>query len=144
MCIRDRGGQATELGAVVKEALDAQRDFLVMATAVKAPANDTQIISKLAPVQAAIKTAQKMIQRNEFENHAKAVAEGMQALTWVVVRPAPCDYIENFIGAADFWGNKVRIQHKKTAPEHVIFVDAYKKLVVELMSYVKELSLIHI
>jgi len=135
------GGQAVELGAVVKGAWDAQRDFLVMAAAVKPPANDTQIISKLAPVQAAIQKVQKMIQRNEFENHAKAVAEGMQALTWVVVRPAPCEYIENFIGAADFWGNKVRIQHKRTAPEHVLFVDAYKKVVVELMSYVKECHL---
>ena len=52
--------------------------------------------------------ARQAIQRNDFENHAKAVAEGMQALSWVVVKPAPRDFIENFVGASDFWANKVR------------------------------------
>lgn len=111
--------------------------------------------------------SRQAIQRNDFENHAKAVAEGMQALSWVVVKPAPRDFIENFVGASDFWGNKasdfdwnvlglcgyrrlahsalalflfpqVRIQYKKTNAEHVAFVDAYKKLIVDLMAYVKE------
>lgn len=49
---------------------------------------------------------EQAIQRDELENHAKAVVEGMQALSWVVVKPAPRDFIENFVGAADFWGNK--------------------------------------
>lgn len=113
----------------------------------------------------------------------------MQALSWVVVKPAPRDFIENFVGASDFWGNKVcmythsmwwsaglfvggdgvgegkrrrasmrtpidhtpplsatpyahanqvRIQHKKTGPQHVAFVDAYKALILGLMAYVKE------
>ncbi len=131
------GGPAAELGAVVKEGWTAQRDFLAMATCVKAP-KEPQVVAKLAPVQAAIQKAKQLIQRNDFENHAKAVAEGMQALTWVVVRPAPTEYIENFVGASDFWGNKVRIQHKKTAPEHVAFVDTFKKMILELMGYVKE------
>lgn len=34
----------------------------------------------------------------------------MQALTWVIVKPAPRDFIENFVGASDFWGNKIRVQ----------------------------------
>lgn len=33
---------------------------------------------------------------------------------------------------------QVRIHHKKTSPEHVAFVDAYKKLILDLMVYVKE------
>jgi adenylyl cyclase-associated protein len=131
------GGQAVELSEVVKDAWGAQREFLAMACCVKAPANDADIVAKLSPVQEIIQKAQKLIQRNDFENHAKSVAEGMQALTWVVVRPAPTEYIENFIGAADFWGNKVRVQHKKTAPEHVAFVDTYKRMIVDLAAYVK-------
>lgn len=123
------GGQAVELSEVVKDAWGAQREFLAMACCVKAPANDADIVAKLSPVQEIIQKAQKLIQRNDFENHAKSVAEGMQALTWVVVRPAPTEYIENFIGAADFWGNKVRVQHKKTAPEHVAFVEDRKSVV---------------
>lgn len=53
-------------------------------------------------------TKQAIPRGDELENHAKAVAEGMQALSWVVVKPAPRDFIENFVGAADFWGNKAR------------------------------------
>ena len=132
------GGQAVDLAALVQEAWGAQRDFLVMATAVKQPSADAQIVARLGGVQATIQKAQKAIQRNDYENHAKTIAEGLQALSWVVVRPAPVDFIENFVGASDFWGNKVRIQHKKTEPKHVAFVDTFKKLILELMVYVKE------
>ena len=62
----------------------------------------------------------------------------MQALTWVVVKPAPRDFIENFVGASDFWGNKIRVQYKKTAPPQTAFVDLFKKLILDLMTYVKE------
>ena len=64
--------------------------------------------------------------------------QGIQALTWVVVKPAPRDFIENFVGASDFWGNKIRVQYKKTAPPQTAFVDNFKKMIVELMAYVKE------
>lgn len=30
------------------------------------------------------------------------------------------------------------MQHKKTAPDQVAFVDTFKKLILELMAYVKE------
>lgn len=62
----------------------------------------------------------------------------MQCLTWLAVKPAPRDFIENFVGAADFWANKIRVQYKKTAPPQTAFVDNYKKLILELMAYVKE------
>lgn len=64
--------------------------------------------------------------------------QGLQCLTWVAVKPAPRDFIENFVGASDFWGNKIRVQHRKTSPEQMAFVDNFKKLIVELMPYVKE------
>jgi lysophospholipase L1-like esterase len=65
-------------------------------------------------------------------------SQGLQALTWVTVKPAPRDFIENFIGASDFWGNKIRTHFKKTAPNQTAFVDTFKAMIKGLMDYVRE------
>lgn len=54
------------------------------------------------------------------------------------MEPAPRDFVENFIGASDFWANKIRVQYKKTNPPQIAFCDTLKKILLELMVYVKE------
>lgn len=101
------GDVTANLGAILKEAFDAQRSFLLMATQVwpsletylrrdvyrtnnfslesastvfnfflkvKKPATQ-KLAPKLAALDAARQKANKAIQRNDFENHAKAVNE---------------------------------------------------------------------
>lgn len=54
------------------------------------------------------------------------------------MKPAPRDYIESFIGGSDYWANGIRKEYRTTNPDQMAFVETFKTLLVELMSYVKE------
>lgn len=59
-------------------------------------------------------------------------------MNWVMVKPAPRDYIESFVGGSDFYGNKIRKEFRTTNPDQLAFVDTFKNLLLALMDYVKE------
>lgn len=75
--------------------------------------------------------------RSAFANHQNMVSEGVHAVGWICVERTPKPFIESYIEGLDFWGNKIRVQHKSSNPDHVEFVDSFKALLVELMAYVK-------
>jgi adenylyl cyclase-associated protein len=55
-----------------------------------------------------------------------------------MVKPAPRDFIESFIGGSDYWANGIRKEYRTTNPDQMAFVDTFKQLLLELMVYVKE------
>lgn len=121
----------------IQRAWQAQRDFLATASQSKKP--DVQTIAQLlGPVQSITKEIRDNVNRNEWENHSKTLMEGVQALSWLAVEPAPRDFIESYIGGSDYWANNIRREHRKTNPQQMAFVDNFKTLLVELMAYVKE------
>ncbi|KAJ1457056.1 adenylate cyclase associated C terminal-domain-containing protein [Pelagophyceae sp. CCMP2097] len=131
--------EATACGAVVQEGWSSMRAFLVMASQCKKPsAFPAAVMPMLGACQAAMKKASDGVSRTDWEWHQKTVAEGLQALQWLVVTPAPKDFVENFVGGQDFWANKLRVKYRKTEPAHVLFCDTFKKLLLDLMPFVKE------
>lgn len=131
------GGDAAAGAERIQRAWQAQRDFLVTASQSKKPDVAT-IASLLAPVQAITKEIRDNVNRNEWENHSKTLMEGVQALGWLAIEPAPRDFIESYIGGSDYWANNVRREFRKTNPQQMAFVDGFKTLLTELMAYVKE------
>ncbi|TYZ69022.1 hypothetical protein PybrP1_006506 [[Pythium] brassicae (nom. inval.)] len=130
------GDGAQKLADVTERAFAAQRAYLVRASACKKPASvDPEHLKEL---QACLKEANALRDnRSEFVNHQNMVNEGLQALGWLCVEPAPKPFIESYVGGSDFWGNKIRVQFKASNPEQVAFVTAFKALLTELMAYVK-------
>ncbi|RHZ01145.1 hypothetical protein DYB35_002007 [Aphanomyces astaci] len=132
------GEEGKAFGAIVKSAFDGQRTYLLAASVSKKPTTGP-VPALLAPIQDAIKSVNKLrVKGNEFVNHQKMLGEGIQGLGWLCIEPAPKPFIESYIGGADFWGNKIRVEFKATKPEHVDFVATFKALLTELMAYVKE------
>ena len=130
--------EAAACGEVVAEGWAAMRAFLVAASQSKKPANfPADCMPLLKPAQEAMAKASKAVGRGDWECHQKTVSEGLQCLSWLVVVPAPRDVIESYIGGQDFWANKIRVKYKKTAPAQTAFCDTFKKLIQELMPYVK-------
>jgi adenylyl cyclase-associated protein len=131
------GGDAATLGQLVKAAWDEMRSFLLMASACKEPpqAKLTELFMKVAERQKAVANS---VQRNEWEKHCKTCAEGVQALNWLMVKPAPRDFIEAYIGGSDYWANNIRREYRATNPDQVAFCDTFKAMIMELMVYVKE------
>lgn len=131
------GGDAATAGQLVKAAWLEMRSFLLLASACKEPPQ-AQLPTLLAGVAAKIRELGSSVKRNEWEKHSKTCSEGVQALNWLVIKPAPRDYIENFIGGSDYWANGIRREFKTTNPDQVAFCDTFKALLSALMDYVKE------
>ena len=130
------GDKAAVLNAAIEEAWSAQRNFLVAASASKKPSDQSDLQPFFAPYMEAKKRVPN--DRDELENHRKAVGEMFGMLQWIMITPKPCDYLADMSGAVDFWTNKVRVAHKKTGPEHIVFCDALKGLQKGLVDYCKK------
>jgi len=131
------GGDAEAIGNAVKNAWLEMRKFLLKATACKEPPQ-ASLATHLAGVAAAMHTVSESVKRNEWEKHTKTCSEGVQCLNWLVVKPAPRDFIESYIGGSDYWANNIRREYRTSNPDQVAFCDTFKKLLQELMTYVKE------
>lgn len=130
------GDSTKVLAEITQRAFDAQRAYLVMASHCKKPAALNP--DHLKDLQACMKELNTLRDnRSDFFNHQSMVNEGLQALGWVCVEPAPKPFIESYVGGSDFFGNKIRVQYKTSNPEQVEFVATFKALLTELMSYVK-------
>lgn len=130
------GGDAEKLASITQRAFDAQRAYLLRASQSKKPA--ALIPEHLKDLQACMKEINSLRDnRSEFANHQNMVNEGIQALGWLCVEPAPKPFIESYIGGSDFWGNKIRVQFKTSNPDQIEFVTTFKALLTELMAYVK-------
>ncbi|TDH72682.1 hypothetical protein CCR75_002757 [Bremia lactucae] len=130
------GEDTQKLGEVTEKAFAAQRAYLLMASQCKKPAAPNS--DHLKDLQGCIKEINALRDnRSEFAFHQNMVNEGIQALGWLCVEPAPKPFIESYVGGSDFWGNKIRVQHKATNPDQIAFVTSFKNLLTELMVYVK-------
>lgn len=78
------------------------------------------------------------MERNEWEKHAKTAAEGIQALNWLVVKPAPRDFIDSYIGGSDYWANNIRKEFRNINADQIAFCDTFKGILTGMMAYVKE------
>lgn len=132
------GDDAATVGNLIKDAWMEMRAFLLMASKCKEPASQQAIMPLLGNLSAVNKKIAASVQRNDWENHTKTCSEGSQCLNWLLVKPAPRDFIESYIGGSDYWANGIRKKHRTTNPTHVAFCDGFKKLLQELMAYVKE------
>jgi adenylyl cyclase-associated protein len=131
------GGDAAILGRLIKEAWLEMRAVLYKATACKEPAQAALGVV-LGGVVAKMKEVSNAVNRNEWEKHGKTCAEGVQCLNWLVVKPAPRDFIESYIGGSDYWSNNIRKEFKSTNPDQIAFCNTFKKMLQDLMVYVKE------
>ena len=59
----------------------------------------------------------------------------------LVVKPAPRDFIESFIGGSDYWANGIRKEYRTSNPDQVAFCNTFKALLQQLMDYVKAFHL---
>ena len=134
--------EATECAEHVKQAWSAMRGFIVAASVSKKPANfPGDCMALIKPCQEAMQGASAAIKRGDWELHQKTISEGVQCLSWLITSPGPKDVVESYIGGTDFHANKIRVKYKKTDQKQIAFCDTFKRLMTDLMAYVKEYHL---
>ena len=69
----------------------------------------------LKPLQESITSVSDIRDANRgspFFNHLSAVSESIGVLAWVTVDPKPHKHVEESLGSAQYWGNRVLKDYK--------------------------------
>lgn len=114
-----RGGLVAEQAAKVQEGFRAQRTFLLISTKAKKPdmtgAEMSVYQDLLKPINEALMAVSAVKDNNRGAtdfNQLSAVSEGIMVLAWVTVAGRPFKMVEESLGAAQFFGNRVLKEYK--------------------------------
>lgn len=114
-----RGGLVAEQAAKVQEGFRAQRSFLLITTKAKKPdmtgAEMSVYQDLLKPINEALMAVSAIKDANRGSsdfNQLSAVSEGIMVLAWVTVASRPFKQVEESLGAAQFFGNRVLKEFK--------------------------------
>jgi adenylyl cyclase-associated protein len=132
------GDKADAVANCVKDAFAFDRAWMLMAARCKKPSMEV-IGEKMAGFKAVAKAAGDLKDRSSpFINHVTGVIEGMGALQWVAVEPMTVPVIEGQIDAAQFYLNKVRMEHRGKNQDHVDFCNLFTAALKAVLEFAKE------
>jgi len=133
------GGDVAAVGAMLRAAFSAQKEFLVAAAKYKKP-DDATLQLLLKPTSDKISQIQEFREksrRSEFFNHLSAISESVPALGWVAVAPTPAPYVKEMNDAGQFYTNRVLKEWKEKDAKHAAWVKAWVATLGELQAFVK-------
>ena len=114
-----------------------QREVIVAASKCREP-DQAGLQQLFSGVAASMRDIQRAIQRNAMENNLKTISEGVQSLNWLLVKPAPVDFMTSYIDGSEMWSNRIRKEFKGVNDDQILFCTLFKRALVELRAYVKE------
>jgi adenylyl cyclase-associated protein len=129
-------GQQADL---VLEAVNAQRDFLQLASSSKKPSDDV-LKALFNPTNNHIESILKIKESNrtnKFFNNLSAVSEGIAALCWVLITPTPGPHVADMRGGAEFYSNRILKEFKGKDQNQVDWVGGFIGFLKELQNYIK-------
>ncbi|KAI9598790.1 adenylate cyclase associated N terminal-domain-containing protein [Syncephalis fuscata] len=140
--------QSNEIGDLVKEQslavqrlFQLQRQFILLASQSKKPDFESTAFAELIePIQQTMNTICAYRNDNRgspFFNHLSTISEGISALGWITVEPAPAPYVGEMKESAHFYANRVLKDYKDADSKHVEWSNAFMAVLEELQSYVK-------
>ncbi|KAJ3116008.1 F-actin-capping protein subunit alpha [Phlyctochytrium bullatum] len=133
------GGLVQEQAGHVKDAFAAQKALIEIAASSKKPDTAT-LQSLLGPTQKEIEAIVSIRDKNRpspLFNHLSVLSEGIPAIGWVVIEPAPVPYVNEFKDSAQFYSNRV-LKENSDKKDHTEFVKSFGGLLTELAAYVKK------
>lgn len=104
----------------VKKGFQEQRKFLLISTKAKKPnlsGPDLPMYeSLLKPITDALTAITNLTEANRPDpayNHLSAVSAGITVLAWITIDTRPYKHVEESLGSAQFFGNRVLKEHKE-------------------------------
>lgn len=92
-----------------------QRKLILVATKAKKP-DMSGLQSLIQPINAAAMAVMEIKDSNRgdpLSNHLSAVSDGIMVLGWVTIENRPFKHVDEFLGSAQFFGNKVLKEYKE-------------------------------
>ena len=96
-------------------AFEAQREFLLITTKAKRPEMDSAVMDLLKDLQEEMTKVQNIRENNRgspLKDHLAMIADGVDALGWIIIDPKPAEYVVELFGGAQMFGNKVLKEFK--------------------------------
>ncbi|XP_067935695.1 adenylyl cyclase-associated protein 1-like isoform X2 [Watersipora subatra] len=134
------GGLVKKQAELLKEAMEAQKAYLVIAATSKKPTQG-DIVTLLQPTSekiTAIVDIKEKNRRSELFNHLAALGEGVAALAWVTVEPTPAPYVKEMADAGMFYVNRVLKEYKDKGNTHTEWTAALRIVWNDLHAFVKQ------
>ncbi|RDL33770.1 Adenylyl cyclase-associated protein [Venustampulla echinocandica] len=135
------GGPVAKQAASVLRAFTLQRDFILLTTKAKKPDYSTPIFEKLLKpffeISVAIGEIRDANRASPFFNHLSAVSESISVLSWIAIDTKPHKHVEESLGSAQYWGNRVIIEHKDKDAKQIAWVQSYYQVFKDLAEYIK-------
>ncbi|KAI0008795.1 adenylate cyclase associated N terminal-domain-containing protein [Xylariaceae sp. FL0662B] len=139
------GGLIADQAAKVLEGFKQQRRFLLISTKAKKPdisgSEMTIYQDLLKPINEALMAVGSIKESNRGSpdfSQLSAVAEGIMVLAWVTVDTKPFRHVEESLGSAQFFGNRVLKEYKDKDPDQVEWIQSFYQLFRDLAEYVKQ------
>ncbi|KAI0176069.1 adenylate cyclase associated N terminal-domain-containing protein [Hypoxylon sp. FL1284] len=139
------GGLIEEQASKVLQGFKQQRRFILISTKAKKPditGSDMVVYQELLkPINEALMAVNSIKESNRGSpvfSQLSAVAEGIMVLAWVTVDNKPFKHVEESLGSAQFFGNRVLKDHKDKDADQVEWVQAFYQVFRDLAEYVKQ------
>jgi adenylyl cyclase-associated protein len=139
------GGVVAHQANAVLKGFTEQRKFLLLSTKAKKPdisgSNMAALQSLISPTNEALMAVTEIKDANRpnpMSTHLSAVSDGIMVLAWVTVDNRPYKHVEECLGSAQFFGNRVLKEYKDKEPKHVEWLQAFYQIFRDLAEYVKQ------
>lgn len=139
------GGLLADQAAQVFQGFQAEREFLLLTTKAKKPDLNSSEMSiyqdLLKPINEALMAVTNIKEANRGSpvfSQLSAVSEGIMVLAWVTVDNRPWKHVEESLGSAQFFGNRVLKEQKDKDPQQAEWVAAFYQVFRDLADYVKQ------
>ncbi|KAH7384781.1 adenylate cyclase associated N terminal-domain-containing protein [Cadophora sp. MPI-SDFR-AT-0126] len=136
------GGPVAEQASSVLRAFAGQRKFILITTKAKKPDMSSPVFMQLLkPLQDSITSVSELRDANRGSpvfNQLSAVSESIGVLAWVTMDSKPHKHVEESLGSAQYWGNRVLKEYKESDPKQVEWIQSYYQVFKDLADYIKQ------
>lgn len=140
------GGLIAEQAAKVTKGFQEERKFLLITTKAKKPnlsnSDDMDAYQALLkPINESLMAVVNIKESNRgspVANQLSAVADGIMMLAWVTDEAKPHKHVENTLGSAQYYGNRVIKDFKDKEPVQVEWIQSFQAIFKDLSEYIKQ------
>ncbi|KAJ3519157.1 hypothetical protein NM208_g14236 [Fusarium decemcellulare] len=139
------GGLVAQQASQVQTGFQEQRKFLLISTKAKKPnlsGPDLPVYESLIkPINEALMAVTELKEANRPDpmyTQLSTVSDGIMVLAWVTVDTRPYKHVDECLGSAQFFGNRVLKEQKDKDTKQVEWVQSFYQIFRDLADYVKQ------
>ncbi|EQK98259.1 hypothetical protein G6O67_000306 [Ophiocordyceps sinensis] len=134
------GGVVAQQAAEVVKGFQEQRKFLLITTRAAKPDIEAyhNLLKPTNEALVAVTDLKQSSRSDPLHTQLSAVADGIMMLAWVTFDNRPYKHVDECLGSAQFFGNRVLKEHRDRDPKQAEWVHSFYQLFRDLAAYVRQ------